>query len=636
MESEEEKKGQTLQLSVRTGTLANGKITFQTTSDEQDITTNADTSVNNETKTILEENTQSDDDFVKLLYAIKDDWYRTRLVYKIDRDGNVLSKLDLDDVRCNVDKNGVPLEESKEVRQLIDRTIKQINFMDNQKKIQEEIKGYPEYNELIWQLFDYDKTLAKFKDEKNLLRSIINAKEHNKLRILFSLCAMNREDIFTDLRNNGIILDSPIGYVEPIIRRVYTIMDNYLNMYKKLPTLKMLVDTLEIPYSKEFFDEYLYNAEELEDMLTLFYNVARTSRYKTISQDLVKGTIKPDDAVEEFTKVDITYTLPTFNDTFDDLEENLNNKKQEIMISTGLKELDDKNVFLKKGKIATVFAYTGSFKTMFCTNVAYNTIKDGGNVLYISLEVSKDDMYINFLSRHSYNYDKKISHSDVKSNRLSKEDEEYLFNTIYPNFKDNLKERLIVYDETDIKSNTYSGFSKLLASANNEFQKRTGRDIDLVILDHLNLLKFGMEDKVMNDYSAINHWMSFYRKNCIDFLGQKKQIAMLCACQSSREGYKKAEANDGKYQLTGIAEGNEIERSSQIVLSIYTDDKMKKVGQAWIQVLKMRDEQIPEGDTVYLEPKYYTFGIEPKEPQSPSVSKEDDSNHVNDYSKFDD
>ena len=46
----------------------------------------------------------------------------------------------------------------------------------------------------------------------------------------------------------------------------------------------------------------------------------------------------------------------------------------------------------------------------------------------------------------------------------------------------------------------------------NEFIKRTGHGVDLLIVDHINLLKFS-EERKMNDYAAVNHWMSYFRKN---------------------------------------------------------------------------------------------------------------------------
>ncbi|MBQ9441579.1 MAG: hypothetical protein IJU55_01015, partial [Selenomonadaceae bacterium] len=43
---------------------------------------------------------------------------------------------------------------------------------------------------------------------------------------------------------------------------------------------------------------------------------------------------------------------------------------------------------------------TGGFKTTFMVNLAYNKILEGRNVVFFSLEVTKEDMYYDFLSLH--------------------------------------------------------------------------------------------------------------------------------------------------------------------------------------------------------------------------------------------
>lgn len=543
-------------------------------------------------------------------------------IYAIDKLGNLITKINASTLSNynNLDNDDVKILENDRVIMInaINEAKEQINFMSEQSKIKEEISGYPEYNERIFELYKPHDIKLRFKNEKNLLRAMLKPNgDYNDFRLLLSIVREKDIDYFNQLVDDK-ILNSTIFPISPVShsRIIFCAIQNFITLYNQFPSIKTLVNAIKIPYSKEFFDEYLYDEKTIDIIIQKRYLELRKTYCRHVSEVLKKDLKVSDEIIEKLRQAEFMTLPPSSDSLFDNLQSVFENKLDNEKLSTGIKILDQNNAYIKKGKISTVFAYTGNFKTMFCSNVAYNAIKNNSNVLYLSLEISKAEMYINFLSRHSYNFDKKISHSDIKNSKLSDDDKDYLYNTIYTDFKNELKSNLIVYDETDIDLNTYASFSKLFYQADSNFKKKTGKGIDLIIIDHLNLLKFESGEKIQNDYSAVNHWMSFFRKNTINFLGQKRQIAILCACQSSREGYKNAMKNQ-KYQLTGIAEGNEIERSSQLVLSIYTTDEYRNNNKSQMQILKLRDDKPTDQLLdVGLDPKYYMFGIEVEQAQS--------------------
>ena len=535
-------------------------------------------------------------------------------VYNIDKSGNLISKIDVNTLwrKVGIKEGNIELTENdkEHLLNIISEVRKQINFINEQETLKDEIKGYPEYNEAITKLYKLEDIIPRFKTEKNMLRAMLSSSELNDLRLLLSIVDTKNVDYFNQLVSDQILGSDYFPIQSQSTKKIFDGIIRWINIYKKFPSVKTLVMYIGLPYSEEFFNEYLYEETLLDTIIEHRYSKLREKLCECISNYLKENTCVSDELIQALNQLDYMTIPPSSDTSFDKLRETIENQQEDVNLSTGIKILDENQAFIKKGKISTVFAYTGSFKTMFCSNTAYNIMKNNGNVLYLSLEINKAEMYINFLSRYSYEFYKKISHSDIKNNALNYDDKDYLFNTIYPDFNDKLKPHLIVFDETDIPSNTYATFSKLLLQADNSFMKRTGHGIDLVIVDHLNLLKFDSGEKAYNDYSAVNHWMSYFRKNAINFLDQKRQIAILCACQSSREGYKNAVKNN-KYDLTGIAEGNEIERSSQLVLSIFTTDRDRKENQTIMQILKSRDNKpAPELLIVGLEPKYYTFGLE--------------------------
>ena len=66
---------------------------------------------------------------------------------------------------------------------------------------------------------------------------------------------------------------------------------------------------------------------------------------------------------------------------------------------------------------------------------------------------------------------------------------------------------------------------------------------------------------------------------------------MILLAQLNREGWKKANRNEGAYDITALADANELERGSFRVFTIYTNENMKARGSAQVQILKNRSGQ---------------------------------------------
>ena len=85
--------------------------------------------------------------------------------------------------------------------------------------------------------------------------------------------------------------------------------------------------------------------------------------------------------------------------------------------------LHENEVDFAKGELTSLMGATGGFKTTFMTNLAYNKLKEGRNVVYLSLEIPKADMYFNLLSLHSTDdkFSIHIPHSELKRSLLTEE-----------------------------------------------------------------------------------------------------------------------------------------------------------------------------------------------------------------------
>ena len=81
--------------------------------------------------------------------------------------------------------------------------------------------------------------------------------------------------------------------------------------------------------------------------------------------------------------------------------------------------------------------------------------------------------------------------------------------------------------------------------------------------------------------------------------------------QTNREGWKRAVKRGGVYDLTALAEVNEGERASSVVMSIYVDENMKAAKEAKVQLHKVRfGPGIADPVSVFVDGDAYIFGEE--------------------------
>ncbi len=376
------------------------------------------------------------------------------------------------------------------------------------------------------------------------------------------------------------------------------------------------LDTLKKEFPDLYFDGInKVSKESLEDYINLFIS-HKKNLY--ISKKLLEiaATVKTNgldeisiNQLNNITKSDIV-SIP-YTSIEDNIIEIYKNKAINNDIVTGVNSIDKEIGGLQPGAITTILGFAGSFKTTWAVNIAHNAITKGKNVLYLSLEVTKEHVYYDLLSRHSFNQKFKfnLEHIKLKHKELTDEEFKYLEEKIYPDLK-STKGKCYIVDETELEA--YSFFA--LENKFREIEKiaidETGHGIDLLVIDHAQLLKFdGSMKSIGNETSVVNTYVSFFRQCCLNWVKSNRQISVLILSQASREGWKDAVRHEGKYKLTALAEANELERASSLVLSTYSSDTLKQINEAKVQILKNRDGQVwSEPIEVFVDPKYYIFG----------------------------
>ena len=270
--------------------------------------------------------------------------------------------------------------------------------------------------------------------------------------------------------------------------------------------------------------------------------------------------------------------------------------------------------------------------TTFALNIAHiNAYYLGYNIAYISLETPKEDMNWNLLSCHSFIQDAPgfgkynfVGHDKMRHCTMTPEEEDFIFNVVEPDLKNDYigddgkthkRGKIVILDESDFNTFSFSEITSVLEKVDDELEGH----LDAVIVDYVQLCKFSGSGYTADTNSQINAYVTFFRRlsqnfrKVVDASGKEdtKQLVMILLAQLNRGGWQKASRNNGKYDLTALADANELERGSYRIFTTYTTEEMKGRKSAQVQILKNRSGQtMYEPAVVYADGEAYVFADE--------------------------
>lgn len=259
----------------------------------------------------------------------------------------------------------------------------------------------------------------------------------------------------------------------------------------------------------------------------------------------------------------------------------------------------------KPSTVITILAFAGSFKTTFALNIAYLNAIEGYNVLYLSLESTADllkqMMVLNHIATTTTDRDELINSKWIRDGLLSKPLQK-TYNEYHNDLMVKLNNRLILWDEEDIEYNTFLDMNETLKRADDMFKENTGKGLDAVMLDQLALLKFTRASgkRYTYDGAVLNDWMSYFRKQALNFLDTGRKITAFVVSQINRESYLEASKprKKGRYDITAASDANEIERASSTMITLYKDLDSRNT--LLVNIPKAREGYVPD-DPLQLE-----------------------------------
>ena len=230
-------------------------------------------------------------------------------------------------------------------------------------------------------------------------------------------------------------------------------------------------------------------------------------------------------------------------------------------IQTGLPEIDN-HISIRPGNFVGVLGYAGQRKSTVCRTMAYNAVKQGFNVLHVSLEETYDDERVIYALMHSKDpkfnsYNVCLSRKKFDDGTFSPTEEKFLYEVVLPDLEKNLPGRLLIRQPTN-------GTTWLNIRTIAEIINQT-TPIDLFLVDYLAMVTTSNDSK-----GEMEQNIKDAKQLALNFDGGRG-LVFLTPIQGNRKGYEAARDAGGVWDITGVNLYSEFDKSADIIFTNYFD-----------------------------------------------------------------
>lgn len=258
----------------------------------------------------------------------------------------------------------------------------------------------------------------------------------------------------------------------------------------------------------------------------------------------------------------------------------------------GIEQLDESMYGAKPQELWLHAAFTGGLKSTLALTWAYTqAIYYRNNVLFFSLEMPYQQCRRLLVTMHSAlskfkDVHPPLKYDDVKRGKLSADEEQFL-NHLLDDMEQGKQTGEYGAIQIEVADPDQSDFTITdLRSRAELLHSQT--PYSLLIVDHVGLMQ--ARGRHSSTTERLNEVLRDLKRMAMSF-HKGSGIAVLGLFQISREGYKAAEKNEGRFNLTHLSYANEAERSSDIVTTTWVDDDLRSRSQVRFQCLKSRDQK---------------------------------------------
>lgn len=309
--------------------------------------------------------------------------------------------------------------------------------------------------------------------------------------------------------------------------------------------------------------------------------------------DLKRIAITSEIAIEEEQNVErLLHSAVNAQDIFKqkyELRKKLGGKK---VCNYGYEFMDETTGGLMSTDLVSIVGSAKQFKSTFLRNLTRNFINQVKNVLYITIEMSFDEIEDWFVTMHGNDRNRfpdgsRFTYKELGAGTV--EDEDFMFEA-FDDFVSS-EDLGILYILKPAGMYTYDRFTGDLIRVENSFV-----DIDIVCIDSINLMEDSQRDTI-NELIRKIRQLSLSKN---DNLG----IPILSPFQINRSGFVNAcNAENNMYTVDAIRDYAEVEMSSTNVFTVIQTPEMKESKLLQVQHLISRENDLFKPTRLLVDPE---------------------------------
>lgn len=448
------------------------------------------------------------------------------------------------------------------------------------------------------------KIFTSIRSENKILKALICSKELNQNEITKNIeivvdCNVSPQCFTSDFRSwlFSTITSHYFEYTVPITEDL--VQEKIIRKYKKAELIadakallqKVLVRPVDSMELRPIVDELknLYHIRKIFDTTNDILEQLRS--IKEGSADVKAGPLvrKLEKVVEEINDQSNKERIIE-EDAFENIDHDIaeikdrhDNPEKYRGVSTGIEPLTLATGGWHGGDLITVMGRTGQGKSIVLLNFGYSAWLAGFNVLYVTIEMpilqQKRRLYSKMTGVNYF----KLKNADL----LTDEELEYISEKI----KKIKSERENVFLILDAPSMCNANF---IETRVNNFEKTTGKKIDLIIVDPIYLMKPNVK-AVDDDIVGAVSWD-------LKLMGRKLDVPVINANQINREGHKR-HLQGKDMDAMDSASSDRLGQNSDVMIGIFSDE------QQWLKMslVKYRDGR---GPTLFLKRRFDIMSVE--------------------------
>lgn len=293
-----------------------------------------------------------------------------------------------------------------------------------------------------------------------------------------------------------------------------------------------------------------------------------------------------------------------------------------IYYSLGIDGFDAINI--KRGDLIFVGGFASHGKSVLLRYIAYRFMVDYGlNTVFFSFEVDALTIRNLFLVLHANNKaifpnTPYIVYEDYKHRKLTEDQADFLFHYAAKDFFTNPNYGTIYVDQPG-----KSRFNLVDLRLKLSHIEKTTMPVHVCVVDYLTMMYPCLHEKVNVQRSDYNQLIKDFKATALTHTNAKGESApfvAVTAAQISRQGLADAQKNNNYYSLSAFADYSEIERSSDIALTVLFNQELRIQSKVRIQCLKNRDGVVVENPTDLFIDLKGGLGLRPLAAQSDILS----------------